>query len=148
MVAAYIYKSRRRGSKNFSKSKKKEHRSTTCYLYNNEHFIRNYLFLRRAQAYIKKLRYFSRKYTKYRDNKKVTKLYYRDRKSFNKKIFSKKRAYNAEISENFNFEIKLNSLNLKEEEDKKTAAILRKAASKISFFNWVADFGVSAYIIN
>ena len=135
MAATYTYKSRRRDLKKFIKSKKKERRSTIYYLYNSEHFIRNCLFFRRAQAYIKKLRYFSRKYIKYRNNKKVTKLHYRNRKSFNKKTFSKKRAYNAEISENFNFEIKLNSLNLEEEEDKETAAILRKAASKIFSFN-------------
>ena len=82
------------------------------------------------------MRYFSRKYTKYKNNKKVTKLYYRDRKGFNKKIFSKKRAYNVEISENFDFDIELSLLlDLKEEENKETAAISRKAASKIFFFD-------------
>ena len=86
------------------------------------------------------MRHFGRKHTKYKNNKKVTKLYYRDRKGFNKKTSSKKRAYNAEISEDFDFDIKLNSLlNLEEEEDRETAAISRKAASKIFFFDWVSQ---------
>ena len=136
MAVTYTYKSRRRDSKNFSKSKEKEHRSTTCYLYNSEHFIRNYLFLRRAQVYTKKeLRYFSRKYTKYKNNKKIEKLYHRKKKGFNKKIFLKKYTYNAEISENFDFDIKLNLLNLEKEENRETVVILRKITSKIFSFN-------------
>ena len=116
---------------------------------NNEYIIRNYLFLRRAQAYTKKkLRYFNRKYIKYRNNKKIAKLYYRNRKSFNKKTFSKKRTYNTEISENFDFDIESNLLNSKKKENEETAAILRKAVSKIFFFNWVANFGAFVYIIN
>ena len=82
------------------------------------------------------MRYFDRKYTKYKNNKKITKLYYRNRKNFNKKTFSKKRAYNVEISEDFDFDIKLNLLlNLKEEENKETAVISRKVINKIFFFD-------------
>ena len=93
------------------------------------------------------MRHFGRKHTKYKDDKKTSKLYYR--KGYIKKNSSKKRAYNAEISEDFDFDIELNLLSDSEEkEDKKTAAILRKAASKIFFSDWVADFGVFAYIIN
>ena len=149
LAAAYIYKSRRRDSEDSSESKEKEHRSTQYYLYNGEHFVRDCPFLRRAQAYTKKeLRHFGRKHTKHRNDKKATKPYHRDRKGFNKKNSSKKRAYNAEISEDSDSDIESSSSDLEEEEDGETAAISRKAASKISFFDWVADSGASAHITN
>ena len=86
------------------------------------------------------MRHFGRKHTKYRNDKKATKLHHRDRKGFNKKTFSKKRAYNAEISEDSDFDIELSLLsNLEEEEDGETAVISRKAANKIFFFDWVSQ---------